>query len=242
MRSREAAVMPLPSEEVTPPVTNTNLGTSWTSGVFLILRSGDGEGKAVQNDEAGSIACGVRWIGRNLDRRVAAAIVEVSIKSQSAEPRVPQLSTLEAGVLDDRHEARVEKPETVAQSDRRREGRPLGREIARRDVEPFAKIRRHVGVARESDRAILAAKSAKDGTRSTVGLDDEAADDDIGAGRDVALEPVRGARPRHVEAIAFLCEDPIPPVYGHHIDERTDSYVPVLGDGQDPRSKTRAEK
>src|SRR5437016_6120026 len=82
MRPREAAVMPLPSEEVTPPVTNTNLGTSWTSGVFLILRSGDGEGKAVQNDEAGSIACGVRWIGRNLDRRVAAAIVEVSIKSQ----------------------------------------------------------------------------------------------------------------------------------------------------------------
>src|SRR5437867_9726336 len=100
MRPREAAVMPLPSEEVTPPVTNTNLGTGWTSGVFLMIqrwrcsvqhgpntrrnlsrpqqrscedyceaaerrggnpehyrtsdllvRSRDGEGKAVQNDE-----------------------------------------------------------------------------------------------------------------------------------------------------------------------------------------------
>src|SRR5256712_13214496 len=28
MRPREAAVMPLPSEEVTPPVTNTNFGTA----------------------------------------------------------------------------------------------------------------------------------------------------------------------------------------------------------------------
>src|SRR5439155_23458227 len=98
MRPREAAVMPLPSEEVTPPVTNTNLGTSWTSGVFLILRSGDGEGKAVQNDEAGLIAWGARWIGRNLDRRGAAAIVEVSHKSQSPERRIPQFSTLESGI------------------------------------------------------------------------------------------------------------------------------------------------
>ena len=184
----------------------------------------------------------MRWIGGNLDRRVAAAIVEVSIKSQSAEPRVPQLSTLESGVLDDRHEARVEKPETVAQSDRRREGRPFGREIARRDVEPFAKIRRHGGVARESDRAILAAKSAEDSTRSTVGLDDEATDHDIGAGRDVALEPVRGARPRHVATIAFLGDDPFQPVFRHHFEERLAVIVQVLGYGQDPRSKTRAEK
>src|SRR6266581_2238644 len=105
MRPREAAVMPLPSEEVTPPVTNTNLGTGWTSGVFLMIqrwrcsvqhglntrrnlsraqgrepralqderlfeRSGDGEGKAVQNDEPGSVARRVRWIRRNVDRLI----------------------------------------------------------------------------------------------------------------------------------------------------------------------------
>src|SRR5207302_1965517 len=40
--------MPLPSEEVTPPVTNTNFGTAWTSGVFLILRRVDAERKARQ--------------------------------------------------------------------------------------------------------------------------------------------------------------------------------------------------
>src|SRR5438132_13714269 len=103
MRPREAAVMPLPSEEVTPPVTNTNLGTSWTSGVFLILRSGDGEGKAVQNDEAGSIACGVRWIGGNLDRRVAAAIVEGCIQSHSHDPRVTERPTHESRGPHGRH-------------------------------------------------------------------------------------------------------------------------------------------
>src|SRR5207245_6084714 len=96
--------------------------------------------------------------------------------------------------------------------------------------------------ARESDRAILAAKSAKDGTRSTVGLDDEAADDDIGAGRDVALEPVRGARPRHVAAIAFLGDDPFQPVFGHHFEDRLAVSVQLLGYGQDPRSKTRGEQ
>ena len=208
----------------------------------LRTMSGDREGKAVQYDEAGPIACGVRWIGGNLHRRVAAAIVELSIKSQSAKPCVPELSILESGVLDDRYEAWVEKPEPLAKSDRRRERRPLGREIARRDVEPFAKVRRHIGVAREGDRAVFAAKSAEDGTRSTVGLDDEAADDDIGAGRDVALEPVRGARPRHVAAIAFLGDDPFQPVFGHHFEERLAVIVQVLGYGQDPRSKTRAEK
>jgi hypothetical protein len=31
-------VMPLPSEEVTPPVTNTNFGTGWTSGVFSMIQ------------------------------------------------------------------------------------------------------------------------------------------------------------------------------------------------------------
>src|SRR5712691_8542377 len=127
MRPREAAVMPLPSEEVTPPVTNTNFGTGWTSGVFSMIQrwrcsvqdglntslepqqtagratsdwSGDGEGKTVQNDEAGSIARGVRRIGWDLDRLIAAAIVQVSIESQTAESRIAELPVLEPGVLD----------------------------------------------------------------------------------------------------------------------------------------------
>src|SRR4029078_3391342 len=37
MRPSDAAVMPLPSEEVTPPVTNTNFGNATTSGVFSML-------------------------------------------------------------------------------------------------------------------------------------------------------------------------------------------------------------
>ena len=64
------------------------------------MRSGDGEGKAVQNDEAGSIARGVRRIGRDFDRLIAAAIVQVSIESQTAESRVAKLPVLEPGVLD----------------------------------------------------------------------------------------------------------------------------------------------
>src|SRR5436853_5670387 len=106
----------------------------------------------------------MRWLGGNLDRRIAAAIVEVSIKSQRAEPGVPQLSTLESGVLDDRHEAGAKEPETLARGDRRREGRPFGREIARRGIEPCGKVRRDVGVASGSDRAMLAAKAAEAGT------------------------------------------------------------------------------
>src|SRR5258705_9953248 len=106
MRPREAAVMPLPSEEVTPPVTNTNFGTGWTSGVFSILRSGDREGKTVQNDEAGPIGPRVRRIGRHVDRLLATAVVEMPIESQTAESRVAKLSVLESCVLDDRDKTR----------------------------------------------------------------------------------------------------------------------------------------
>src|SRR2546428_4368345 len=71
MRPREAAVMPLPSEEVTPPVTNTNLGTGWTSGVFLILlrwRS--------------SVQHGLASVGASADRSSEAA--RTTPKEQSA--------------------------------------------------------------------------------------------------------------------------------------------------------------
>ncbi len=71
-----------------------------------LIRSGDGEGKAVQNNEAGSIACGVRRIGRDVDRLITAAIVEVSIESQTAESRIAELTVLEPGVLDDRDKTR----------------------------------------------------------------------------------------------------------------------------------------
>ena len=49
--------MPLPSEEVTPPVTNTNFGTTWTSGVFsMLLRSS--EPKKVHEDQISLIQSG----------------------------------------------------------------------------------------------------------------------------------------------------------------------------------------
>src|SRR5213594_629118 len=213
MRPREAAVMPLPREEVTPPVTNTNFGTGWTSGVFSILRSGDGEGKAVQNDEAGSIASGVRRVGRNIDRVIAAAIVEVSIESQPAEARIAKLAVLEARVLDDRHQARPEEAETVAQSHRHREWGLVDGEISRRHVEPLAEVRRHVRVARERDRSVFTPEPAEHGACSTVLVDDETADDDVDARCHMTLQPVGGAGARDVPSIAPLGDDALEPVF-----------------------------
>src|SRR2546430_14028222 len=68
MRPREAAVMPLPSEEVTPPVTNTNFGTRWTSGVFsMLLRSA--EPKKTREDQISFI----RWETAGCSTRQVAA-------------------------------------------------------------------------------------------------------------------------------------------------------------------------
>src|SRR5438128_8782725 len=152
MRPRDAAVMPLPSEEVTPPVTNTNFGTTWTSGLFLCYsarrsrsrstriksRSFNRERQAVQHDKSRSIVAGVRRVGRDLDGRVLPAVIEPSIEPQRAEARVAKLSVLKAGVLDDRHKARPHEPESRLQRDRRGERRSLVHEVARRPVEPYA--------------------------------------------------------------------------------------------------------
>src|SRR2546423_7901831 len=207
MRPREAAVMPLPSEEVTPPVTNTNFGTGWTSGVFPMIQddgraskdyanSGDGKGKAVQNDEPGSIASGVRRIGRDVDRVIASAIVQVSVESQAAEARVPKLTVLEAGVLDDRDETRPQEAETIAHRDGRREAGSVRGEATRRHIEPLAEIGRHVRVPREDDRAVVAAQSAEQSARPAVTVDHEPAHDHVGPWRHVALQPVGCARSR----------------------------------------------
>jgi hypothetical protein len=85
--------------------------------------SGDREGKAVQNDEAGSIASHARRVGRHIDRLIAAAILQVPVESQTAKPRVTKLAVLESGVLDDRDKTRPQKTKTVAEGDRGREGR-----------------------------------------------------------------------------------------------------------------------
>src|ERR1043166_8379663 len=63
MRPREAAVMPLPREEVTPPVTNTNFGNATTSGVFPILLRADISGH-ISPDPNEDSAAGRGAVGR----------------------------------------------------------------------------------------------------------------------------------------------------------------------------------
>src|SRR5438105_14423517 len=84
--------MPLPSEEVTPPVTNTNFGTAWTSGVFLILRRVDAERKARQDHKAGPIGIGMRRIRGNLHRILSPRVVEPSVEAQGPEERIAKLA------------------------------------------------------------------------------------------------------------------------------------------------------
>src|SRR5437870_3656622 len=119
----------------------------------------------------------MRRVGRDLDRLVATAIVQVSIESQTAESRVAQLSVFEPGVLDDRDQAWTQEANTVAHRDGRRKGRRDGREVTGRHVEPLAKERRHVGVTGKNDRAIFTAHAAQERPRATLFVDDESTDD-----------------------------------------------------------------
>src|SRR5204862_3758848 len=96
------------------------------------------EGKAVQNDEWAPTSCRVWRVGRDLHRLVTAAIIQVSVESQTAESRVAQLSVLESGVLDDGDQKRTQEANAIAQGDRRREWRGDGRKITSRHNEPLA--------------------------------------------------------------------------------------------------------
>src|SRR5712691_2189131 len=234
MRPREAAVMPLPSEEVTPPVTNTNLGTGWTSGVFLILRLRDGEGKTVANDESGSIRSGVRRVGGNLDRLIAATILEVSIESQSAETGVAKLTALHVRVLDDRDQSRAQESKAIAQRDRGGERRRVGREPSRRHIEPTAEIGRHVRISGEADRTVLTAETAEQRARAAALVDDEGAHDHVGARRHVALEPVGRARARDVATVAPLGDDAFEAVLGDDLEERFAVVIEMLRHRENP--------
>src|SRR5712692_7134292 len=92
IRPSDAAVMPFPREEVTPPVTNTNFGT----GADLRGFSNDtgalveAERERVEDHEARTFgAAGRRELG-HLDRLLDAAVVEPRVEAKRAEPRVDE--------------------------------------------------------------------------------------------------------------------------------------------------------
>src|SRR5438046_1373932 len=158
--------MPLPSEEVTPPVTKTNLGTAVDLRGFSNSSAERTEKraigplfhrkrKAVQHHQARALGSATGRIRRNVHVLVGSRVLEPPVETQSAEARVAQLTVADAAVLDDGDEPRAEEPKPGPQPDRSGEGRPLDREVSRRFVEPGPEIRGDVRVARERHRAIV---------------------------------------------------------------------------------------
>src|SRR5256885_6024168 len=103
-------------------------------------------------------------------------------------------SILKAGMLDDRDQARPHELESRLQGDGRCEGRFLVHEVARRAVEPCAKVRRYVRFTRERQRPLVGSKTAEQRAGSTSLVDDQAADDDIGSRGQLVPSPTRGPR------------------------------------------------
>src|SRR5262245_1283744 len=104
--------MPLPREEVTPPVTNTNFGNATPSGVFSMLphevvrrKSVRIQTQTLQQDEPRSLLARDRRLARHFNWLFDAAIVQAPVEPQRAEPRVAEHADL-AGMLDDRDDLR----------------------------------------------------------------------------------------------------------------------------------------
>src|SRR5437867_5732236 len=106
MRPSDAAVMPFPSEEVTPPVTNTNFGTGADLRGFSNDTGGlvEPEGQRVEQDETRPVGTAGGRELRHLDRLLDAAVVQPRIEAQGPEPRVDEHAALDALVVDDRDE------------------------------------------------------------------------------------------------------------------------------------------
>src|SRR5260221_4883857 len=138
MRPSDAAVMPLPSEEVTPPVTNTNFGTGAAlRGFSNCTRLVESEWKRMHHDKARPVRSTAGWIFGHLDRILEPAIVDPAVEPERAEPRVDQHAALDALVVDDRDELRPEPHHPGAQRERSEERRPVGAKDARCDIHPF---------------------------------------------------------------------------------------------------------
>src|SRR5438874_1597481 len=240
--------MPLPSEEVTPPVTKTNLGTAVDLRGFSNSSAERTEKraigllfhrkrKAVQHHQARALGSATGRIRRNVHVLVGSRVLEPPVETQSAEARVAQLTVANGAVFDDGAEPRAEEPKTGPQHDRSGEGRSLDREVSRRFVEPGPEIRGDVRVARERDRAVVAARPTEDRSRPATIVDDERSHDDIRAGGDVALEPLGRARSRDIRSVAAFGDDPLEAVLGDDLEERLAVVLEVLGHGEHPAAE-----
>jgi len=156
----------------------------------------------------------------DVDRLVAAAIVEVSVESQTGNPCVAKLAVLQPGMLDDRNKTRPQESKArprTAPALRARWCRPRTRAC---DIEPLPADRADVRITSEDDRAVLATQSAEERPRTAMLVDDESADDDVGARCHVAFEASRRYacpgryRPSRRWPRSFE------PVLGHHLEER----------------------
>src|SRR5712692_10403971 len=166
----------------------------------------------------------------------------MSIESKTAESRIAKLPALEARVLDDRHQARPEEAETLAQGDRRREGGYVDGEISRGHVEPLAEERRHVRIAGEHDRAVFTAEPAEHRSRSALLVDDEPTDDDVGARCHMTFQPVGGAGARHVPSVTPLGDDALEAVFGDDFEEWFAVVIQMLRHRKDARPEAGAEE
>jgi len=188
---------------------------------------------------------GVLFVGRitphkGVDRLIAAAIVQVSIESQTAEAGLSQLAVLESGVFDDRDKSRAQETKPVAYGDRCGEARRIAGEAARRYVQPLAEKGRHVRIAHVGDRTVVTAQPAQQRSRAAVPVDDEPAYDHVGARRHMALQPIGGARPGDIPTVAPFRDDALEPVLGDHFQERLAVVVEVLGHGEKSRPQAEA--
>src|SRR5687767_3581781 len=119
----------------------------------------------MKHDEPRSLAAGPRRSRLHLDGLVDTTVVESTVESQRAKARVAQLGGL-AGVFDDRDDAGTQPAHAGAQWQRRRERRPVGREVARRLIEPATEIRRHVSLTDEGQE-VPAVHAAEPADRAT---------------------------------------------------------------------------
>src|SRR6266851_2382618 len=178
MRPSDAAVMPFPSEEVTPPVTNTNFGT----GADLRGFSNDtgalveAEWERMKDDQTRAIgAAGRRELG-HLDRLLDAAVVESRVEAQGPEPRIDQHAAFDRLMLDDRDERRPQPHHARPQGEWPEERRSIRTERMGRALDPTAQERRHVGLAREGERAVVVRPAAEERARAASLVEDEAAE------------------------------------------------------------------
>src|ERR1700687_4345433 len=180
----------------------------------------------MQHDEAWALAAGARWRGAHLDGLFDPTVVEAPVEPQRAKARVAQLADL-ACVLDDRDDARTEPAHPGAKWQRRREGRRVGGEVARRFVEPPTEERRYVCLADE-DEHVVSEHAAQRADRAAPLILDEPAQDDIRPRGHVTLEPVAGPRAGDVVAVATLRADPLETVFRDDVEERLALLGPVL--------------